>query len=533
MKKRNLNTLLLVTLAGFLAAGCVALEIDPVAQSPELGAIPQEEPLVENPEQPGASPESVQTSQGELTSDPSSDQHAYPIVDTGQVDCYNANTSVSCPDEGDAFYGQDAQYSGNQPQYQDNNDGTITDLVTGLTWTQSPDLNGDGEINIEDKLTQAKADEMAENYSFAGHDDWRLPTIKELYSLIDFSGVTSSIPYIDTDYFEFGYGDTSAGERDIDAQFATTSIYVSTVMDNQTAMFGVNLADGRIKGYGLGVNPEHPEGKTFYVLFVRSNPDYGFNDFVDNQDGTITDQATGLTWMQSDNGEGVVWGDALSYCADLEYAGISDWRLPNAKELQSIVDYSRSPDTTQSAAIDPLFQVTYLPDGINDTGVGNYPFFWTSTTHLDGRDTGSRAVYVSFGEARGIMNGRLMDVHGAGAQRSDPKSGDPSQFAGGLGPQGDIIGIYNYARCVTGASEITVQAGDASSDQQLEEQQPAQPQQGQSLPQEAVDACTDLSQGVICSFEAPQGTISGQCAITPTEQLACVPEGSPPLGDKP
>jgi hypothetical protein len=43
-----------------------------------------------------------------------------------------------------------------------------------------------------------------------------------------------------------------------------------------------------------------------------------------------------------------------------------------------------------------------------------------------------------------------MDVHGAGSQRSDPKSGNPSQFPYGRGPQGDVIRIYNFVRCVRG-----------------------------------------------------------------------------------
>ena len=69
---------------------------------------------------------------------------------------------------------------------------------------------------------------------------------------------------------------------------------------------------------------------------------------------------------------------------------------------------------------------------------------------MDGANPGSYAVYVAFGEAQGYMNGQLLDVHGAGAQRSDPKSGDPADYPDSHGPQGDIRYVFNYARCVRG-----------------------------------------------------------------------------------
>ncbi len=79
------------------------------------------------------------------------------------------------------------------------------------------------------------------------------------------------------------------------------------------------------------------------MRYVRGNPAYGRNDFHDNGDGTITDHATGLMWQKVDSGQGMDWGHALSYAANLKLAGHTDWRLPNAKELQSIVDYTRIP----------------------------------------------------------------------------------------------------------------------------------------------------------------------------------------------
>jgi len=383
----------------------------------------------------------------------------YPIVDTGQQRAYDARREIVYPKEGRPFFGQDALYAGNEPSYRDNGDGTTTDLVTGLTWQRDP-----GE-----KTTFREAIAGAARCRLGGHRDWRLPTIKELYSLIDFRGTDpdprsqgseEQRPFLDPHFFCFSYGDASRGERVIDSQFATCTKYVSTTMGGNETMFGVNFADGRIKGYPVGDIPGRGE-KTFYVLYVRGNPRYGKNDFHDNGDGTVTDRATGLTWMKRDSGHlragakgdgRLDWEQALAWAEGLEYGGRSDWRLPNAKELQSIVDYTRSPDTTGSAAIDPVFEVSRIE---NEGGKPDYPCYWTSTTHASLRG-GETAVYLAFGRALGWMRGprggrpELLDVHGAGAQRSDPKSGDPAAFPQGRGPQGDVIRIYNHVRCVRG-----------------------------------------------------------------------------------
>jgi hypothetical protein len=84
--------------------------------------------------------------------------------------------------------------------------------------------------------------------------------------------------------------------------------------------------------------------------------------FVDNGDGTVTDNCTGLMWQQSTadvNGDGLLfeeldalpWCEALAYCENLSFAGHGDWRLPNVRELESLVDYERY----TGPAIDPIF----------------------------------------------------------------------------------------------------------------------------------------------------------------------------------
>ena len=388
----------------------------------------------------------------------------YKIVETGQNKFYDNFNEINAPSIDESFYGQDAQYTGNQPSYKDNGDGTVIDNVTGLMWAKSPDLNGDGIINADDKLSQSEAALEASSFNLGGYNDWRLPSIKELYSLIMFYGIDPSgyngtntedlVPFINTDFFDFGYGDTDAGERIIDAQMATSTLYVSTTMNGDETMFGVNFADGRIKGYPTGPMPGSTDDKGYYVYYVRGNEVYGKNVFIDNKDGTITDSATGLMWSQLDNGKGLNWEEALQWVKDKNsenYLGYSDWRLPNVKELQSIVDYSKSPSTSNSPAINEIFDCSEILDEGSEL---NYPFYWSSTTHANMQNGGS-AAYVCFGEALGWMemppnsgSYNLLDVHGAGAQRSDPKTGSAEDYPYGHGPQGDVIRIENYVRLV-------------------------------------------------------------------------------------
>lgn len=376
----------------------------------------------------------------------------YVVVDTGQDKCFDVRRAIAPPAQGQPYFGQDAQHPGPKPAYKDNDDGTISDLNTGLMWVKAR-----GE-----KASWAAAIAGAKQCRVGGHDDWRMPTIKELYSLINFTGgctgrEESSRPYLDTGFFGFAYGDEAKGFRIIDCQDWTATEYTGKTMNGNATVFGVNFADGRIKGYPKErpgrpgpqgqPGPQAATPNTLHVRYVRGNPKYGKNDFKDNGDGTITDQATGLMWSKADSGKGMDWKAALAWVQEKnasKYLGHSDWRLPNAKELQSIVDYTRVP------AIDPVFQITKLEDG-------DHPFFWTGTSHLEGPQDrqGTAAVYVAFGRATGWMSfppgrgePRLMDVHGAGAQRSDPKSGDPADFPHGRGPQGDVVRINNFVRCV-------------------------------------------------------------------------------------
>jgi hypothetical protein len=376
-------------------------------------------------------------------------KETYPIVDTGQTRCYSNKAEISFPRKGNAFYGQDAQYQINHPSYTDNKDSTVTDNVTGLMWQKS----------MGEKMTYEGAFQKVKECNLGGYHDWRIPTIKELYSLILFTGRVQGqkaiTPFIDTKYFDQPLGNSQAGEREIDAQTWSSTEYVGRTMRNDETIFGVNFIDGRIKGYPK-YDPRTYSPNRMYFRFVRGNSNYGKNRFIDNGNGTVTDAATGLMWQKSDGGRGMDWQKALKYADSLKLGGYTDWRLPNAKELQSIVDYTRSPQTTNSPAIDPIFKTTPIRD---PAGKKQYPFFWTGTTHLDGKNPYASAAYLAFGEAQGKMHNRLMDVHGAGAQRSDPKSGNQKDYPQYFGPQGDIRYVFNYVRCVRGGKVKLITSG--------------------------------------------------------------------------
>jgi len=413
----------------------------------------------------------------------------YPVVDTGQVRCYNASAEMTAPAAGQSFYGQDAQFQGFQPNYTLSDDGkTVLDNITGLTWMRGPNTTLSAPVKSDKKTyTQAQAWVATVNtMKYGGFYDWRLPTIKELYSLIQFSGTDPSgyngtdtsvlTPFIDPDYFNFGYGQTSQGERIIDSQYASSDLFIVNPGPMGSAMvFGVNFADGRIKGYDL-VMPGGTD-KTFFVQLVRGPAGYGTNSFTDNGDGTVTDAATGLMWSKTDSGSAMTWQNALAWVQTrnaANYQGHNDWRLPNVKELHTLVNHANAPDYNGLPAIDTAYFTCTA--STNENGVTDYPYYWSSTTHagyVSGGTTGTQAAYVSFGRALGWPANGWVDVHGAGCQRSDPKVGPPFPYATtrtvyrngttytgfAHGPQGDAIRGLNFVRLVRTAPAAPV-SGD-------------------------------------------------------------------------
>jgi hypothetical protein len=347
---------------------------------------------------------------------------SFVVTDTEQSNCYDVEGNViDEPGESEYLYGQDAQYDGIQPSYTDNGDKTVTDNNTGLMWQQSPP---------SDKMFYDDAVSYVESLELGGYTDWRLPTIQESFSLamlagsLDASDVDSSQPYIDTDYFDFYYDEAKAYTGSY--WTSTTTVKMDDLGDTDSTMeknYGFNWADGHLKSYADGYTLDKstsdfsiPAG----VRAVRGEEDvFGTNSYIDNSDGTITDTATSLMWTQEDAAYGMDWPSALAYATaqnEANYLGYSDWRLPNPKELQSIVEYSQ--DTIP--AIDTSFFNLHQSDC----------YVWTNTTCGDFTEM---AYYVTFGHGWGIeISGTdnsdvtiddFSDVHGPGCIRADYKTG--------------------------------------------------------------------------------------------------------------
>lgn len=364
---------------------------------------------------------------------------SYPIVHTGVTQAYDNQGSIDLPSKDSAFYGQDAHYLNNPPAYRDNGDGTVSDLVTGLMWQQ----------DMGAKMTLSEAQAKLATLNQGRYSDWRIPDMKTLYSLTLYTGRAMGekviTPFIDTRYFKQEKGNAALGEREIDAQTWSSDLSTGQIMGNTTpARFGMNFVDGRVKSYPLIDRRKGGENR-MYFRFVRGNPAYGINQFQNHANGTVSDKATGLMWQQGDSEKTLDWSGALTYCNTLSLGGNTDWRVPSIKELQSLVDYSRSPVATKSPAIDPVFSTSQIT---NPDGKTNYPYYWSATTLLDGPRPGNQAAYVPFGIASAKVNGNIVDAHGAGAVRSDPKSGNAEDYPKYFGPQGDMLLVYNYVRCV-------------------------------------------------------------------------------------
>jgi len=343
------------------------------------------------------------------------------IPDTGQDLCYDwervmcdewhlegynqvCDSEPYCPSEGEDFYGQDGSYSIHPPDLtlMDNAtaDGRVRDNVTGLMWEQKTLENEPMLHTFDDAVA------YCEDLSLGGYSDWRMPTRKEYSTLLN-SGRVS--PALDTDYFPY----YTTEEQDA-FYYWTASAYHDDPQQVWTMLLAFGLIDKK------------PTTGRHKVRCVRGDTEPGAS-YTDNEDGTVTDNVTGLMWQQKTTDEKDVtytWKDALAYCESLTLAGYADWRMPNTKELERVVDLE---------AGNPAVDTSYFPNTNNG-------FYWTSTSCSTCHKMKAFAIDFSDGELYygNKFRNDVYDRHYVRAVRSADPDGD-----GVADPNDNCPGEYN------------------------------------------------------------------------------------------
>ena len=316
-------------------------------------ALPKEEPLEEPDEKPEndeeITDEDDDVSDIEITEDDDEipdeieDEDETPDVDedivvpepdpvlskvlcTGQIHCSDGYSLFECPEKGEPFYGQDAQFIAQSmcvphkyewSEFFMNEDTGqyfrgVVDENTGLKW-----------LMLEERATWENAKARCEALTYGGYE-WRLPTMKELLSITDHDRYS---PALNSYYFR---------NLSDEVFWSSTPNLSETEYDEMWVLYSGN---GGTNAYSLtSTSP--------YIACV-SGGEYGrpgvFEVKNTGGDEVVFDSTTNLMWQKTyfSGEDGVNWGAALAYCENLEYAGYTDWRLPNKNELATLVDYSR------------------------------------------------------------------------------------------------------------------------------------------------------------------------------------------------
>ena len=261
------------------------------------------------------------------------------LICTGSTRCSADDGSfIDCPEEGKDFYGQDAQYAAKKscvpakytkilPDPEALAGYTqVVDEVTGLRWI----------VDISGQLSWEEAKNLCEDLDYGGFEDWRLPTMKEIFSIAVGDTWGHAVREFYFPGFYYGGGGVWASQKISADKELTWSFYLENA-----DMYEIT----------------NPEEREFYLLCVRGD-EYGkvsaenYTVVEQNGDEMIKDSSTDLFW-QKGSVQVETWKEALAYCENSNYAGYSDWRLPNRNELLSLVDYSKAVFSEPTPEADP------------------------------------------------------------------------------------------------------------------------------------------------------------------------------------
>lgn len=178
--------------------------------------------------------------------------------------------------------------------------------------------------------------------------------------------------------------------------------------------------------------------------------------YTDNGDGTVSDNSTGLMWMQCTQGRSgagcaagsattMSWDVATSSCTGMTFAGHSDWRLPNISELLTIADYSTST---------PAINSVYFPNSSSTP-------YWTSSPELRQRFTW--VVTFDWGESNYEVDSSLYVVRCVRSQASPPSLAPAEPAITGIFTCYSVVSPYNEIPCAGTSQDGDSQNGAARS----------------------------------------------------------------------
>lgn len=242
----------------------------------------------------------------------------------------------------------------------------ITDELTGLIWVKAPDTA---------TKTWVEALAYANNLTLCGYDDWRLPNVNELESLYN-AGEPYSTDWLKAQGFsstlpedQYWSSTTYASDLnvawsvvmwngDVDRFSKSFPFYAWPVRSTQAGIIQLPKT-GQTTSYATGDDGELKKGNTW--------PSPRFTAGTGAAAACVTDNLTGLVWVKGPDATMRTWDEALAYSNDHSLCGYTDWRLPNRKELRSLVNYGEANPTAWLNT-----------QGFSDVQTASY---WSSTTY--------------------------------------------------------------------------------------------------------------------------------------------------------
>ena len=285
------------------------------------------------------------------------------------------------------------------PRFADNQDGTVTDNLTGLTWLQDAacfpatiwsaavaavNQLGNGACGLNDGSTPGQ---------------WRLPNLNELESLVDvsasdpalspnspFVNISNGIYWSSTSYFAGAAGSPNAWAiRFSDGRYINDSISNAKANSNNElwAVRGTGGGATQLRSTGMSAAYAVGDDGSLHTGVPLTYPRW-----IDNRNGTLTDTVTGLIWLKQANCINGPWSAAIASVNALAsgQCGLTDgsiaggWRMPNRNEMLSLSDRMENDHAT---FFDQTYtwkanQAIYRKPVFTDFVASDY--YWTSTT---------------------------------------------------------------------------------------------------------------------------------------------------------